>query len=131
MHTHRWARRAVVGVVAVFTLALVPAADAQWRDGARRRPPSGYGSNYNVGYSQGYDDGYERGLDDARDNDRYDVRRHGRYRSADHGYNRRFGSRDQYKRDYRQGFTAGYDRGYREGGRYNRGWPGRRDGRPW
>ena len=129
MHRYRWALGSAICVAAVSLLALAIPADAQWRDrdGARRRPPVGYGGYYNVAYSQGYDDGYERGLDDARDRDRYDVRRHGRYRSGDHGYNRRYGDRDEYKRDYRAGFADGYGPGYREGERYERGWPGRRD----
>ncbi len=127
MRKHRWAAWSAICVTAAATLALALPVDAQWRDGARRRPPSAYGNRYNVGYSQGYDDGYERGIDDARDRDRYDVRRHGRYRSADHGYQRQYGSRDEYKSDYRQGFGEGYDRGYREGARYERGWPSRRD----
>jgi hypothetical protein len=63
-------------------------------------------------YSVGYKDGYDKGLEDAEDNDRYDPRRHGRFRSGDHGYEREYGSKDQYRIVYREGFMAGYDAGY-------------------
>jgi hypothetical protein len=62
----------------------------------------------------GYRDGYAAGRDDARDRDRYDPVRSSRYRSGDHGYNGRYGSRDEYKREYRAAFQRGYDQGFRE-----------------
>lgn len=119
----------MLAVAALSTLLFAAPADAQWRDGARRRPPADYRLGYsNPGYSQGFEDGYDKGRDDARDRDRYDIRRHGRYRSADHGYNRRYGSKEAYKRFYRDGFAAGYDQAYRDEARYNR--RGRGNG-PW
>jgi flagellar biosynthesis/type III secretory pathway protein FliH len=126
MRTHRWAVAALCAAALTFTLANT--ADAQWRNGGRRGSPYGYGRyTYHPGYSQGFEDGYDKGREDARDRDRYDVRRHGRYRSADHGYNRRYGSRDEYRQVYREGFSAGYDQGYRDNTRGQRGWgwPGR------
>jgi hypothetical protein len=124
----RWTRWSAFGAALLFSLALAVPADAQWRDGGRRRAPFGYNNyRYNPGYAQGFEDGYDKGREDARDRDRYDVRRHSRYRSADRGYDREDGPRDQYKQFYRTGFEAGYDRGYREWS-YNQrgwGWPGR------
>jgi hypothetical protein len=64
--------------------------------------------------SNGYRDGYEQGRDDARHNRRFDPIGSSRYRSGDHDYDRRNGSRDDYKRDYRAAFQQGYDAGYRD-----------------
>ncbi len=68
----------------------------------------------NPAAAAGYDDGYRQGLDDARDGDRSDPVRARNYRSADRGYDRRYGSKDEWKRIYREGFMSGYQRGYRE-----------------
>lgn len=67
----------------------------------------------------GFEDGYRQGAEDARDGDRFDPVRAKRYREGDRGYDRRYGSREQWKTAYRQGFRAGYERGSREG-RYSR-----------
>ena len=61
----------------------------------------------------GYRDGLEAGERAARKGDRFDPVREGRYREGDHDYDRRFGSRDEYKRDYRDAFRQGYEAGYR------------------
>ena len=60
----------------------------------------------------GYRDGVEAGRDDARDHDRYDPIRAKRYREGDHDYNSRYGSRDEYAREYRAAFEQGYKEGY-------------------
>ena len=60
----------------------------------------------------GYRDGVEAGRDDARDHDRYDPLRAKRYREGDHDYNSRYGSRDEYTREYRAAFEQGYREGY-------------------
>ena len=60
-------------------------------------------------------------MEDARDGDRYDPVRAKDYRDGDNGYDRRFGTRDQWKIAYRDGFKAGYERGYREARQYG-GW---------
>jgi hypothetical protein len=73
----------------------------------------GYGFE-SVPFENGYKDGYDKGREDARDNDAYDPRRHSRYRSGDHGYNRRYGSKDEYRNIYREGFQTGYEEGYRD-----------------
>jgi len=65
----------------------------------------------------GYRDGFEVGRNDARDRESYDPVRSSRYRSADHDYNDRYGSRDEFKREYRDAFQRGYDEGYRGTGR--------------
>lgn len=64
-------------------------------------------------FNNGYQDGVEKGREDAGDRDSYDPVRHSRYRAADHGYDRRYGTKDDYKLIYRDGFEAGYEDGYR------------------
>jgi hypothetical protein len=66
----------------------------------------------------GYRDGYEVGRNDARDRESFDPVRSRRYRSGDHDYDRRYGSKDEYKRVYRDAFQRGYEQGYREYRRY-------------
>lgn len=61
----------------------------------------------------GYRDGFEEGARDVRNRDRYDPVRSRRYREGDHDYDRRYGARDDYKRDYRAGFMRGYEDAYR------------------
>jgi hypothetical protein len=79
------------------------------------------GRFYDVAFDTGYRDGVEKGREDVRDRDVYDPARHGRYRSADHGYNRNYGSKDEYKGRYRQGFIEGYEAGYGpSAGRFDR-----------
>jgi|SRR5947208_3035743 len=82
-------------------------------------PAPGYGYPAGGGYSTpaaqiGYRDGYEVGRNDARDRERFDPVRSSRYRSGDHDYDRRYGSKDEYKRIYRDAFQRGYEQGYRE-----------------
>jgi hypothetical protein len=71
-----------------------------------------YGSD-TMPFRNGFDDGYEKGREDARDRDRYDPTRHSRYKSGDHEYDKRYGTKDQYRVVYRDGFRAGYDEAYR------------------
>jgi hypothetical protein len=66
----------------------------------------------------GYRDGIEAGRDDARHRERFDPVRARRYRSADHDYDRRYGSRDEYAREYRANFERGYRNGYEGARRY-------------
>jgi hypothetical protein len=93
--------------------------------GSDRQYP-GYGrdrrgyANQSVPFRNGYDDGYEKGREDAQDRDRFDPTRHSRYKSADHDYDRRYGSKDQYRVIYRDGFRSGYEEGYRDYARYRR-----------
>lgn len=74
----------------------------------------------NPATAAGFNDGYEQGLEDARDGDRYDPIRAKDYRDGDNDYDRRFGTKDQWKVAYREGFRSGYDRGYREAQYYRR-----------
>jgi hypothetical protein len=61
----------------------------------------------------GFQDGYDVGRKDATDGETFDPVRSGRYRSADHEYDRKFGSREEFKAEYRGGFEEGYEQGYR------------------
>jgi len=60
----------------------------------------------------GYRDGLDAGRHDARDGNRFDPARVKRYREGDHDYDRRYGPRDDYKREYRAAFEQGYREGY-------------------
>ncbi len=74
---------------------------------------SGGGPGYNSPAAQsGYRDGLKAGRDDAGDGKSYDPVRSRDYRNGDHDYDRRYGSKDQYKRDYRAAFEQGYRDGY-------------------
>ena len=63
----------------------------------------------------GYRDGIEAGRNDARHRERFDPVRARRYRDGDHDYDRRYGSRDEYQREYRAAFERGYRDGYERG----------------
>jgi hypothetical protein len=58
-------------------------------------------------------DGLEVGRGDARVGNAYDPVRSGQYRSADHDYDRRYGSKDVFQREYRAAFERGYAEGFR------------------
>jgi hypothetical protein len=60
----------------------------------------------------GFEDGFEAGLNDVRHHERYDPVRNSRYRSADHHYDRRYGTREEFMREYRNGFEEGYDQAF-------------------
>ena len=75
----------------------------------------GYGSYGSAAAQNGYRDGVDAGRSDARDGDRFDPVRAKRYREGDHDYSERYGSRDEYKRDYRSAFEQGYRDGYARG----------------
>ena len=64
------------------------------------------------GVENGYRDGLQAGRDDARRGDRFEPARANRYREGDHDYDRRYGPRDDYKREYRSAFEQGYREGY-------------------
>jgi flagellar biosynthesis/type III secretory pathway protein FliH len=82
----------------------------------RNVPPAAYPGNrrFSPAAENGHRDGYQQGREDARDRDRYDPIRASRYRSGDRGYERRYGSLEDYKREYRAAFQQGYEQGYRE-----------------
>ena len=65
----------------------------------------------------GYRDGIEAGRNDARRRESFNPERSSRYRSADHDYDRRYGSKADYKREYRAAFQRGYRDGFATRGR--------------
>jgi len=82
-------------------------------DGNGRAVPR-YGSYGTAAANNGFRDGYDQGRSDARDGDRYDPVSASRYRNGDHDYDKRYGSKDDYKREYRTAFERGYEQGFRE-----------------
>jgi len=74
------------------------------------RPGTVYGS---PAAENGYRDGLKVGRDDAHDGESYDPVRSHYYREGDNDYDGRYGSKDQYKREYRAAFERGYADGYR------------------
>ena len=104
-----------------------------WRPGRGGPPPwataRGRGGYQRTDYAFriGFTDGYEAGLRDARDRRRFDPIGEGRYRSGDHGYNRSYGTRDDYRLRYRGAFSEGYEHGFDDGWRYAE----RVNDRPW
>jgi len=112
------------------------------RDEYRRTFRQGFQAGYSEGYNQfartaprttpfprgarqriysspasenGYRDGLDAGRKDARNRDRFAPERSSRYRSADHNYNRRYGSKGEYQREYRFAFQRGYQDGFTGG----------------
>ena len=88
----------------------------------------GYGNGiYQIAQQNGYNDGLRKGQEDARE-------RHNNptgtelYKDGDNGYDRRMGSKDQYRAIYRQAFLRGfsdgqnsyYGGGYGQYGNYGR-----------
>jgi hypothetical protein len=64
------------------------------------------------GYRTGYSDGYMAGYRDTIDTVARDYARHNEYSQADRGYNKDYGSADDYRDGYTQGFETGYNTGY-------------------
>ena len=88
----------------------------------RRYPNSSGTYRYSsIAFDNGYNDGVDKGREDGRDRDSFDPNRHSRYRSADHGYEKRYGSKEDYREVYRDGFRAGYNDAYRQTGNTRRG----------
>ena len=67
---------------------------------------------YKITTAANYRDGLEAGRNDARRRGRFNPESSGRYRSADHNYDRRYGSKDEYEREYRAAFQRGYGDGF-------------------
>jgi hypothetical protein len=70
------------------------------------------GGYYSPAAQNGYRDGLKAGRDDAHDGRSFDPARSRDYRSGDNDYDRRYGDRDQYKREYRDAFQQGYREGF-------------------
>jgi hypothetical protein len=56
----------------------------------------------------GYREGLAAGLKDFREHHPYQPEKHDSWKDADHGYNKSYGSKDEYKRAYRAAYEAGY-----------------------
>jgi hypothetical protein len=78
-------------------------------------------------HDNGYREGQVRGERDARNGREVAFERDSVYRSGDQGYDRVFGTRDDYRIEFRRGFAAGYRAGYE---RTRAAIPDRRDDHP-
>ena len=91
--------------------------EAGYREGYEREAPTAMPrartSERSAAAEIGFRDGYDEGLKDLHNHESYDPVRSDRYRSGDHHYDRRYGSHDEFKREYRLGFEQGYERAYR------------------
>ncbi len=74
-------------------------------------PPPPRADYVSVAARSGYRDGLDAGRSAVRHRERFDPVRERRYRDGDRDYDRRYGPREQYQREYR----AAFERGYREG----------------
>lgn len=88
--------------------------------GGYRNGPAPWSNGRDRSYSDlaatnGFNDGYREGLNDGRHRHRNDPYAESRYRSADHGFERWYGSREQYRWNYRDAFRRGYERGFADG----------------
>ena len=98
-----------------------PPGPPAWSNGRGRGAYNGYDSQYgryDLAFNTGYADGYDEGLNDGRKRHRNDPLAESRYRNGDHGYQRNYGTIENYKLNYRQGFSNGYERGFSDGVRY-------------
>jgi hypothetical protein len=89
-----------------------------WSNGRGNGPGTGRGRGgygYDAAARYGYDDGYEAGVNDARSGRRFDPLSEIRYREGNRGYEREYGSREDYRDRYREAFKQGYEQGYRRG----------------
>jgi hypothetical protein len=116
MHMTKLSRYVPMLMLAGVTIA-APACAARIYDTGYPRagyppPPPPRAAYISNAARNGYRDGVEEGRNDARHRDRFDPVRARRYRDGDHDYDRRYGSRDDYKREYRAGFERGYREGY-------------------
>lgn len=97
---------------------------AAWRgdgdrdgDGDHDRDDRGRGPIFFVNTARqfGMQDGFNAGLQDRRTGHGFRPTRGGNYKHADRGYDRRFGSKNDYKRAYREAYAQGYQNGYNGG----------------
>ena len=88
--------------------------DGRYPSGDTRRPTGRNDLRFGSDAAEnGYRDGLLKGREDADDRDDYDPSRHSWYRSADRGYERDYGSPDDYREQYRRAFLEGYNEAYR------------------
>jgi len=74
--------------------------------------PDQRGNYLDVAADVAYRDGLSAGLKDYRDHRAFRAAEHDAWKDADHGYDRAFGSKDEYRRAYRTAFESGYRDGY-------------------
>jgi len=81
-----------------------------------------YGNNYiyRIARENGFRDGISKGSEEAREGDRYNPQDTRPFRNGLNGYDRRMGSKEQYKQIYRQAFLQGFRQGYNQYGNRNR-----------
>ncbi|HWY68664.1 MAG TPA: fibronectin type III domain-containing protein [Terriglobales bacterium] len=95
------------------------------RDGGYYDPGNGAGPNgqygsgqQNPAYQNGFQDGIRDGRNDFQSRRNSSLTTTANYRNATGGYDRNWGSPNQYKDMYRQGYTRGYQQGYNGQGSY-------------
>jgi hypothetical protein len=69
-----------------------------------------------IAQDNGYREGLKHGEDAARRGRPFDLAREKDYRNGDEGYNRRYGSKEEYREAYRNGFAQGYREAYERSG---------------
>jgi hypothetical protein len=106
----------LLGVLAL-TLAAPACAQSTWRSA---RPGYGNASEVRrIAYDRGFREGVTEGERDARSRDAFRFQDERDFQRADIGYDRRYGSVEQYRTLFREGFADGYADGYRRyGSRY-------------
>jgi hypothetical protein len=112
-------RLRILSLAAIVSIAPAFGACAYAQYGGHRDQDYGYASR---AYDIGYREGLEHGADDGRRGRGFAMEHDNDYRRADKGWNRRYGSREQYRYEFRRGYERGYREGYarydRRGGAY-------------
>jgi len=91
-------------------------------DSRERELYNRYSSGRDSRWQFAFRDGYDAGVRDARAHRRFAPMLASQFRSANHGYNRNWGSRDQFAIQYRNAFRDGYERGYEDVTQRRTGW---------
>ncbi len=92
--------------------------DGVYGNGAYGGGSYGRGGYDNPGYSWGYRDGQEMARHDLEKRNGYNATPRGPFDDRDRGYQRQYGDKNEYKREYTQGYRAGYDSLFRGRGRW-------------
>ncbi len=81
-------------------------------------PTYGRGGYDSPAYNWGYRDGQEMARHDLEKRNGYNASPRGPFDDRDRGYQRQYGDKNEYKREYTQGYRAGYDSLFRGRGRW-------------